>query len=91
MTSDLDLTNERAIKSMPCFRAKFISFLSFFVMDGKSTLTPGRFTCLLLPSLPPSITRHLKLNWSLSKTIKFMRPLSIVILEPFFTLLISPE
>ena len=70
--------------------AKLISVLSFLVIEGRSTLTPGRFTLLLLPILPPSITLHKSLSSCFSKTLKLIKPLSTEILEPFFTLLINP-
>ena len=85
-----DLTNDKAIKLTLFFMPKFISFLSFLVIEGKSTLTPGRFTCRLLPSIPPSRTLHLRFLLSLAKTLKLSSPLSMLILEPLCTLLIKP-
>ena len=67
-----------------------MSLRSFFVIDGRSTLTPGRFTWRLLPSLPPSSTLHVRFSLSLASTLKLISPLSILILEPLETLLISP-
>ena len=83
------LTKDRAIKSTLCFIPNCISFMSFEVIEGRLTLTPGRFTCLLLPILPPSITLHNNVSSSLDRTLKFISPLSTVIFEPGFTLLIK--
>ena len=62
-----------------------MSSISLLVNDGKLTLTPGKLTCLLEPSLPPSITSHKRVSSSLVITLKFIRPLSTEILEPSLT------
>ena len=85
-----DLTNDKAMKLTLFFIAKLISFRSFLVIEGKSTLTPGKLTWRLLPRVPPSRTLHLRLSLSFAKTWKLSNPLSILILEPLSTLLIRP-
>ena len=56
--SEASLTKDKAIKSTFSFKPNAISLLSFSVIEGKFMRIPGRFTCLLLPSLPPSKTLH---------------------------------
>ena len=87
--SSLFLTKDRAIKSTPFLIPKLISSISLAVKDGRLTLTPGKFTCLFEPSLPPSKTLHNNVSSSLDKTLKLISPLSTDILEPSLTLCIK--
>ena len=52
--------------------ARLISLRSFLVIEGRSTLTPGRLTWRLLPSLPPSRTLQVKFSLSFDKTLKLV-------------------
>ena len=74
------------MKSTFSFRPKAISFLSFSVTEGRLIRMPGKFTCLLLPSFPPSKTIHSSSFLDFFKTLKFSKPLSKLIRVPTFTL-----
>ena len=56
------------------------------MIDGKFTLTPGKFTCRLDPNFPPCNTLQNNVSESFERTLKFIRPLSTDILEPTSTL-----
>ncbi len=58
--SSAERTNDNAMKSTSFAMPHWMSLTSFSVIDGRLTRTPGRLTWRLLPSVPPSTTRHVR-------------------------------
>ena len=84
--SEAFLTKDKAMKSTSSFIPNAMSLLSFSVTEGKLIRIPGKLTCLLLPSFPPSRTLHSSSFLDFFSTLKFSSPLSKLISVPTFTL-----
>mmetsp|Transcript_27782 Transcript_27782/g.64055 ORF Transcript_27782/g.64055 Transcript_27782/m.64055 type:complete len:231 (-) Transcript_27782:402-1094(-) len=76
--------NDAAMQSIPCVIPKMISSSSLGVIDGSSTILPGRLTPLFHPSMPSFSTRHLTASVEVltDKTVNRIRPSSTKILSP---------
>ena len=84
-TSSAVLVKEAAIKSNSSWIPKRISSLSFWLIKGIFTFTPGRLIPFLLETTPPLITVQWISEPTISSTSSPIRPSSIRILSPGFT------
>ena len=89
-TSEAFLTNDAAIKSIPCSIPNLISSISFSVIAGRLIETPGRFTPFLDDTFPEFATTVCMSLPLISSIFRPTRPSSIRIVSPTLTSSIIP-